>query len=210
MISAQRMINASTGTQKGETGSSSAVIAGQSQGIGSNTCLTSRPSSLDAQGFDAFYREQHGLIYGYVYHKVGNLQEAEDLTSSIFLKAVRSLQPEGGPARMHHWLLRVASTTIIDYWRSQARVRSSSLEVLQEAGWEGPSECDPFGVDGRSTERVQRLLESLSERDRAVLTCRFLLGLSTRETAVRMGLTEGNVKAVQRRALKRAAALDAG
>ncbi|HKF37892.1 MAG TPA: sigma factor-like helix-turn-helix DNA-binding protein [Ktedonobacteraceae bacterium] len=55
----------------------------------------------------------------------------------------------------------------------------------------------------------QKRLEALPERERAVLTCRFLLGLSIRETAVRMGLTEGNVKAVQHRALKRAAALDA-
>ena len=102
-----------------------------------------------------------------------------------------------------------ARTTLIDYWRSHARVTSSSLEALQAAGWEGPAQRDPFGVDGRPTERVQALLQALPERDRAVLTCRFLLGLSTRETAVRLGLTEGNVKAVQHRALKRAATLDA-
>ena len=43
---------------------------------------------------------------------------------------------------------------------------------------------------------------------REVLTCRFLLGLSVRETAVRMGVTEGNVKTMQFRALKRAADLE--
>lgn len=43
---------------------------------------------------------------------------------------------------------------------------------------------------------------------REILTCRFLLGLSVRETAVRMGLTEGNVKTSQFRALKRAADLE--
>ena len=176
----------------------------------STTCLSTRQLPLDAQGWEAFYREQLGLIYRYVYRKVDNRQEAEDLTSSILLKAVRLLQPEGGPERMGHWLLRVARTTLIDYWRSNARATSSSLEVLQEGGWEGPAERDPFGVDGRATERVQGLLQALPERDRTVLTCRFLLGLSTRETAVRLGLTEGNVKAVQHRALKRAAALDAG
>jgi RNA polymerase sigma-70 factor, ECF subfamily len=174
------------------------------------TSQSIRHPALDAQGLEALYREQLGLIYRYVYRKVGNRQEAEDLTSSIFLKAVRLLQPEAGQERMGHWLLRVARTTLIDYWRSHARVTSSSLEALQAAGWEGPARRDPFGVDGRPTERVQALLQVLPERDRAVLTCRFLLGLSTRETAVRLGLTEGNVKAVQHRALKRAAALDAG
>jgi RNA polymerase sigma-70 factor (ECF subfamily) len=176
----------------------------------STTSLSIRHPSLDAQALEAFYREQLGLIYRYVYRKVGNRQEAEDLTSSIFLKAVRLLRPEGGPERMGHWLVRVARTTIIDYWRSHARATSSSLESLQEAGWEGPAERDPFGQDDRPTERVQGLLQALPERERAVLTCRFLQGLSTRETAVRLELTEGNVKTLQHRALKRAAALDAG
>jgi RNA polymerase sigma-70 factor, ECF subfamily len=210
MVSAQSTTNASTGTPKGEGRVSPVVVSQERQGTGSNTCITTRSTALDAQELESFYRKHLGLIYRYVYRKVGNRQDAEDLTSSIFLKAVRGIQQERGPERMHYWLLRVTSTTIIDYWRSHARATSSSLEVLQEAGWEGPAESDPFGVEGRPIERVQRLLQFLPERDRAVLTCRFLLGLSTRETAVRLGLTEGNVKAVQRRALKRAAALDAG
>ena len=176
----------------------------------STTSLSSRHPAVDAQGWEAFYREQLALIYRYVYRKVGNQQEAEDLTSSIFLKAVRLLQTEGGPEKMGHWLMRVARTTIIDYWRAHARVISSSLEALQEAGWEVPAERDPFVRDGKPAERVQGLLQALPECDRAVLTCRFLLGLSTRETSVRLGLTEGNVKAVQHRALKRAATLYVG
>ena len=176
----------------------------------STTYLSIRHPSLDAQGWEAFYSEQLVLIYRYVFRKVGNRQEAEDLTSSIFLKAVRLLRPEEGPEKMSHWLMRVARTTIIDYWRAHARVTSSSLEALQEAGWEGPAQRDPVGLDGKPAERVQGLLQALPERDRAVLTCRFLLGLSTRETSVRLGLTEGNVKAVQHRALKRAATLDVG
>jgi RNA polymerase sigma-70 factor (ECF subfamily) len=48
----------------------------------------------------------------------------------------------------------------------------------------------------------------LPEREREVLTSRFLLHLSVRETAVRMGLTETNTKVVQYRALQRAARLE--
>ena len=87
----------------------------------------------------------------------------------------------------------------------------SSQDALVEAGWEGPAEYgdedELFGFSS-SADHVQHLLQALSERDREVLTCRFLLGLSVRETAVRMGLTEGNVKISQFRALKRAADLE--
>jgi len=51
----------------------------------STISLSSRHPAVDAQGWEAFYRAQLALIYRYVFRKVGNRQEAEDLTSSIFL-----------------------------------------------------------------------------------------------------------------------------
>jgi hypothetical protein len=79
-----------------------AAILTQSHQYGVTILFGAKPTlrrhpSLDAQVFEAFYREHLGLIYRYVYRKVGNQQEAEDLTSSIFLKAVRSLQQEACP-----------------------------------------------------------------------------------------------------------------
>ena len=59
-----------------------------------------------------------------------------------------------------------------------------------------------FGKD------IQRILRALPEHYREVLTCRFLYNLSIKDTALRMGLTEANVKVLQFRALKRAADLD--
>ena len=56
------------------------------------TCLTTEQATLDTQRDQAFYRENLGLIYRYVYSKMGNREEAEDLTSQIFLKAVRGLK----------------------------------------------------------------------------------------------------------------------
>ena len=55
---------------------------------------------------------------------------------------------------------------------------------------------------------MQRILQALPEHYREVLSCRFLLNLSIKDTALRMGLTEANVKVLQFRALKRAADLE--
>jgi RNA polymerase sigma-70 factor, ECF subfamily len=158
--------------------------------------------------FQTFYQENLGLIYRYIYSKVGNREEAEDLTSQIFLKAVRSIDAERSPQSMQKWLFQVARTTIVDYWRTYYRASISSLEELLDAGWEGPTEEEPVPVSTTPSERVQRILRALPERDREVLTCRFLYNLSIKDTALRMGLTEANVKVLQFRALKRAADLD--
>ena len=164
---------------------------------------------LDRQAFQSFYQENLGPIYRYVYSKVGNRQEAEDLTSHVFIKAVRSLNYVYNPQSTRSWLFQVARTTIADYWRAYYRTATSSLDALLDAGWEGPIENeDKLFELSNSANHVHYILQALSERDREVLTCRFLLSLSVQETAVRMGLTEGNVKISQFRALKRAADLE--
>jgi len=163
---------------------------------------------MDAGDFQSFYQENLGLIYRFVYSKVGNRQEAEDLTSQIFLKVVRSLDLKRDPRSMRTWLFRVARTTIADYWRIHYRGTTSSLDDLLEAGWEGPVDEGAARVKSSAAELVQEILQALPERDQEVLTSRFLLHLSVRETAIRMGLTEANTKVLQYRALKRAARLE--
>lgn len=163
---------------------------------------------LDRQAFQSYYEENLSPIYRYVYSKVGNREVAEDLTSQVFIKAVRNLNYEYDAQRKRNWLFQVARTTIADYWRDFYRTTSSSLDTLLETGWEGPLENDNedrLANHSHSVDIVQRILQALPERDREVLTYRFLLGLSIRETAERMGLTEVNVKVMQYRALKRAA-----
>lgn len=95
---------------------------------------------LDRQAFQSFYRENLGPIYRFVYSKVRNREEAEDLISQIFIKAVRNIDRAQNPQSIRSWLFQVARTTIADYWRTYYRRATSSLDELLEAGWEGPAE----------------------------------------------------------------------
>ncbi|GAC1472975.1 MAG: hypothetical protein PVSMB5_23490 [Ktedonobacteraceae bacterium] len=137
------------------------------------------------------------MIYRYVYSKVGNREEAEDLTAQIFMKAVRGVDVEHGQLRMQKWLFQVARKATV-----------GSLDELLDAGWEGPVEEEIVPGSVAPAQKVNVLLRLLSEQHREVLTCRFLLNLSIKETALRMGTSEANVKVLQFRALKRAAQLD--
>jgi len=169
---------------------------------------TSRDSYEQAQQvFRTFYQENFGIVYRYVYSKVGIREEAEDLTAQIFMKAARSIDAERGQQSMQKWLFQVAHTTLADYWRRYYRASVSSLEELLDGGWEGPVETDPVEEGVTPTEKVQHILRLLPEHYRDVLTCRFLLNLSIKETALKLSLTEANVKVLQFRALKRAAEL---
>jgi RNA polymerase sigma-70 factor (ECF subfamily) len=166
-------------------------------------------TETEQRKYEIFSQENLDRIYRFVYSHVRNREAAEDLTSQIFLKAMRSLDVEQSAHSRQAWLFRVAHTTVADYWRAHyRRVATHSLEELVEAGWEVPSDADPSLVGSRAAERVEDILQALPERDREVLTCRFLLHLSVRQTALSMGVTETNVKVMQYRALRRAANLE--
>ncbi len=199
-------------------------------------------STPEAQ-FQRMYQENRDLIYHYVLSWVGNHEDAEDLTSDIFLKAVDRVDYERPAATIRRWLVHVARTTLADHWRERYRLITCSLEELlasderealeEEAGESYTtrthrlqqllSACLPISPpseehldedgeertgDNSATARVERLLQALPVPYRDVLTCRFLLNLSIRETARHMGLTMANVKVMQSRALKRAAELE--
>jgi len=163
---------------------------------------------MDVEEFQKFYAEKFEFIYRYVYSKVSNREEAEDLTSEIFLKAVRGIDQMRSLQSTGYWLYLIMRTTLADYWRAYYRRPKASLDELLEAGWQGPAEDEPTAMNSIPALRAQRLLQALPQRYREVLTCRFLLNLSIKATALRMGVTEANVKVLQFRALKRAADLE--
>ena len=166
---------------------------------------------MNEQMFQTFYQEHLKSVYRYIYGKVGNREEAEDLTTQVFLKVLHQLDFERDARSMQKWLFQVARTTVADYWRVQYRLSAASLDALLDAGWEGPVQEESEQSSYASmtpTERVQVILLALPEHYREVLTSRFLLNLSIKETALKLGLTEANVKVLQFRAIKRAADLE--
>ncbi|HET8907964.1 MAG TPA: sigma-70 family RNA polymerase sigma factor [Ktedonobacterales bacterium] len=162
----------------------------------------------DSDRLQRLYEDNLHVIYRFVYSKVGNREEAEDLTSQVFIKAVRTIDSARGAASIQSWLFQVARTTIADHWRSFYQLRAHSLDDLLEAGWEGPAESGAPPRIEPPNDRVNRILERLPDHYRDVLICRFLQNLSIKETALRMGLSEANVKVLQFRALKKAGRLD--
>src|SRR5947208_16084461 len=89
-----------------------------------------QPATLDRQALQTFYQENLRPIYRYVYSQVRTREEAEDLTSQIFIKAVRTIDHGRNPHITRTWLFQVARTTIADYWRLYYRLATSSLDAL--------------------------------------------------------------------------------
>jgi RNA polymerase sigma-70 factor (ECF subfamily) len=163
---------------------------------------------LDAPTLETLYERHVRSIYRFVYSKVGNREEAEDLTSQVFLKAVRWIDSSRDALSAQGWLFQVARRTIADHWRSVYQFRANSLDDLLDAGLELPAAERASMDTSVADRRVERILALLPARYRDVLTHRFLLNCSIKETAAALGISAANVKVIQFRALKKASESD--
>lgn len=160
------------------------------------------PGGGDQETVARVYAEHIAPVYRFIYRRVGNREEAEDLTAQVFLKAVRFLDGSRDDLAVKSWLFHLARTTLADHWRQYYRAHRVSLQLITREA--AIPESDP-AADSGAAETLRQVLLTLPEHYQRVLTLRFLEGLSIKEVAAEMGITEGNVKVLQLRALRRAA-----
>jgi RNA polymerase sigma factor (sigma-70 family) len=152
--------------------------------------------------WERVYRDHVASIYRLLYYKVGNQHDAEDLTSQVFMEALPRLRASASGGEIHMYLVATARTMLAGHWRRRLGIQVTTIdENLVMAEDHGPP-ADPLP-------RIRRILAKLPANYRRVLELRFLERCSVGETAARMGISSGNARVVQHRALQRAAELGA-
>ncbi len=155
---------------------------------------------------EAIFRTHFTDLYRYIYRQVRDAVVAEDLTSAVFLKALRWLQQDRSQESIKGWLYATARSIIADYWRERAQMSLLPLEEVEEI----PLLSDESDEQARPLQvRLQHLLAGLSSRERDVLTLRYFQGYSAAEIGQVLGLSANHVRVLQLRALRRAARLEA-
>jgi len=153
------------------------------------------PQAL-AELCELYYRD----VYSYIYYRVSNVQEAEDLTEDVFLKmveAIRSCRARGGKSFLA-WLFRIANNSVVDYYRRRAVRNHLPLDEKHLPAHAGPE----VSVETKLTqERLQQALLKLTDEQQQVIILKFIEGLSNAEIAQILGKSEGAIKSLQHRGL---------
>jgi len=149
----------------------------------------------DADALRFLYLRYAGNVYGYVCSIVRDEHEAEDVTQLVFAKLMTALaryEPRSAP--FSSWVLRVAHNAAIDHMRTR---RPTPFEEVRATDIE---------IDLSGSERFADLRMALGElpfEQRNVIMLRFLVGLTPREVAERMGRTEDAIHGLQHRGRRR-------
>ncbi len=149
--------------------------------------------------FSELYRSYQPRIYRFLFWRTGDEAAAEDLTSSVFTKAWQA-RGRFGTGSVQAWLYRIARNTLIDHWRRKQPV---PLEVAAELVDDGAASVAEQLDTEQAVVELRTAVRQLPSEMRQVVQLRFIEGLSARQVAKQLGMSEGNVRVVQYRALKR-------
>ena len=155
--------------------------------------------------FEAWFRDHRESVYRYVRFRVATREVAEDITSEVFLKALRALgryDPRRSAPRT--WLLRIARNAVTDHLRTLRRRRAFhiSLDRAPDLVSRGPSQEERL-LRAEQLRRLFSAAATLREADQEILSLRYGAGLANVEIAESLKITANAVAVRIHRALAR-------
>jgi RNA polymerase sigma-70 factor, ECF subfamily len=154
------------------------------------------------ESFGTLYDEYVEKIYRFVYLKLSSKEEAEDITSEVFLKTWNYLieRPQENITSFSGLVYKIARNAVIDVYRQRARHKTTTMESMDEFP------ADATYIDAvHMNQEIQALLRQIKKMKneyQEVLVLRYIDDLPTKEIAEILGKSPSNVRVTLHRALK--------
>jgi len=140
-----------------------------------------------AELYDAYNKK----IYNFIYFRTHHRPTAEDITSTVFFKALQHIASfNSRKAGFSTWLYQIARNTVIDHYRSLKT--TNNIEDAWDLASSTNIERDVDTI--RSLEKVQKFLKDVPAQQRDIVIMRVWDGLSHKEIAEVLGISESTSK----------------
>jgi len=159
--------------------------------------LVDEAKKLNREALSKLYFYFYHKIYRYAFYRVKNREDAEDITSEVFVRMVKFLNKQKGSFQA--WLYRIAANLVVDHYRRNARKKEVSLN--------GDYYGEKIENKQENSEKIllhhtlMRALDELTEEQQQIITLKFIEGYNNNEISEILSKSVGAVKALQFRAL---------
>lgn len=164
--------------------------------------LAATQGSIEA--FEQLYNSHVDQIHRYIYYRVNNQTEAEDLVGQVFLQAWSSIsnyKPNGSP--FVAWLYTIAHNLVVNYYKKSERQAKLQMPLGDwVADVQGPD--DPYRELSQKmrNEALRRAIIKLGQEQQQVIYLRYIEDYSHQQIAAVLGKSEAAVRVIQFRAQK--------
>lgn len=139
--------------------------------------------------FIAYYQQYKDKIYGYFLYRLNfNREIAEDLTSEVFLKALKSFESFDKDRSFQSWIYTIAHNHLVNYYRTANREVELTENTFSVAN-------DSKRVElGYELDLILKEINNMDTSDKEVLLMRFVDQLSNSEIATLLDREEGAIR----------------
>ncbi len=154
---------------------------------------------------ETVYHEYFPVIYNYVFYRLLNRENTEDIVSQVFMKVLGHLNTfDPAKASLKTWIYRITDHALIDFYRRQKPNLSLDHEesgLQNELHVHFDEQYEQIASPTRRT--IFAALGQLPERERMFVYYKYYLNITNREIARRMNMNENTVSAIMARARKK-------
>lgn len=157
---------------------------------------------VTSERFAALYDEYFDKVNRYLRYRIGNYWDADDVTTLVFTKAYEACMRGGITEHFGPWIFRVAQNAYIDYLRKKGRSLIDGQELnsdLSDGIWQTEEEI----VSKENVRTLHEMLAQLPDEYRDVVSMKYVAELKISEIAVVLDKTEGAVKTLLYRAIRK-------
>ncbi len=148
----------------------------------------------------SLYEQYYDRIVRYIFVRINNQSEAENLAGDVFLKVLQSLKSyRGNKEQIQFWLFRIAHNVVVDYIRKMSKRKFVSTD---EVGTSNRTNFEDVIEANLEVKRLIKALQYLTTAQREVIGLRFFAGLSSDEVSKILGKSNGAVREMQSAAVK--------
>ena len=173
-----------------------------------DAALARRAGRGEAEAFGVLYDRYVDQVYRYTFYRVRNEAEAEDVTSEVFMRALRAIPKYEPRQAFLAWLYRIARNAIIDRSRRQANRQQVSFEdALAHPNADQVVNPDEGLLAGSDAAGVRKAMQQLTPLQQEILVLRYVEGFDTKTISKLVGKRDGTVRGIEFRALSALRAL---
>ncbi len=156
----------------------------------------------NCQAFSLIYQKYGKQIFSFIYWRTSDIHLAEDILQDVFLKAwnnIKTYKIKGGSIKA--WLYRIARNTVIDYYRVKKQTISLDDVSFELASSETKAtELVDLKIE---LKKIKKAINFLPDIQKEVIILKFIEELSNKEVSKILNKSEGAIRIIQFRALKK-------
>lgn len=161
---------------------------------------TARSNGPD--GFVETYEQYYPRLFAYIYARVGNSHQSEDIVSDVFERVYRKLDSLRDRDALATWLFTIARNAIVSHVRRHSRETVVDHDVMSELS-PATASVESEVMHREDLAGIARAVRTFSRREQDIISLKFDAELASAQIAQIMGLTEQNVRVIIFRTIRK-------